>query len=151
MKSMILETLVEAGIITEQRKDILANCSCFSSISALTGCDVTEARLQEKKKRENLLSDEEVKALVAVENILAGMLPVEEKETALPLLLFAFCRIVAYAKNPTEFRKMAMEGVLASYQSRKEKMSMNLQDMVMECVDQNIQEYATEMFFQEEE
>ena len=34
---------------------------------------------------------------------------------------------------------------------RKEKMNMNLQDMVIECVEQNIQEYATEIFFQKEE
>jgi len=141
MKTEILSTLLQAKVITQEWADILSHCAIPESIYGLysgNALDLIDGT--------GLISDEELKALVQFENLLAGIIPENENSTSLPLLMVILSSILQFVKNPTGASKSAMNNALATYDYSRKAMKEEIRKVTLEQVDDHINKFKMDIF-----
>lgn len=137
MQNNILSVLIEAGAITEERAKILEGVSNPSSIYGLN----RDAGVEQLDNSDFLITDEELRFLVKIENLLTKEIPEAERDTALPLLMVILVRLLEFSKDPNEDKMAALEDVISSYQVTKKEMNTFIYQTLQEQIDLYVARY----------
>lgn len=133
----IINILVESGAISEERANILSGVTTPCSAYGLYG----DAGLQHADNSDFLITDDELRALVKIENLLSEEVPETSRDTTLPLLMVILVRLLEYVKDPSEIKKDALDDVIGSYHEIKEEMDTFIYQSLQEQIDLYVARY----------
>ena len=136
-KNNIINILVESGAISEERASILSSVTTPCSTYGLSG----DTGLQHFENPDFLITDDELRALVKIENLLSEEVPETSRDTTLPLLMVILVRLLEYAKDPNEMKKDALDDVIDSYHEIKKEMDTFIYQSLQEQIDMYVARY----------